>query len=275
MRSSRLSPDALEALYRKYHRPDRLYPDPLVFVRRFQDPRDGEIAGIVAASLAYGRVGQIMRALGRVFDQIGPSPRRALENTSPLEWVERFGGFRYRFHSGHDLAVLFVLLRRAVDRHGGLGELFGKEDPGGDIRGALGAFAEAILSQDPRPLLPGRHIPAGHPVRHLLASPRKGGAAKRLCLFLRWMVRKDALDPGFWQGRLDPARLVVPLDVHVARVGRLLGFTQRKTADWTTAREITEALRRYEPADPLRYEFSLFRFGMKEIGPSDTPARRL
>ncbi len=275
MKSSLPGPDALKALYRKYHRPEKLYPDPLVFVRRFQNPEDGEIAGIVAASLAYGKVGLIMRALDRVFKRIGPSPRRALESTSSLEWAERFGDFRYRFHSGHDLAVLFILLRRAVERYGSLGELFGKVDPGGDIRGALGAFAEAILSQDPRPVLRGRHIPAGHPVRHLLASPRKGGAAKRLCLFLRWMVRRDTLDPGFWQGRVDPARLVVPLDVHVARAGRLFGFTQRKTADWKTAREITEALRRYEPADPLRYEFSLFRFGMKEVEPSDTPARRL
>ncbi len=265
--------DALEALYRRYHREERIYPDPLVFVRRFQDPLDGEIAGIVAASLAYGRVERIMVALERVFERIGPSPRRALEDTSSLEWMERFEDFRYRFHKGHDLAVLFVLIRRTVERYGDLAELFGRVDPGGDLRHALGAFTETILSQDPRPVLPARRVPAGHPVRHLLASPRKGGAAKRLCLFLRWMVRKDALDPGFWRGRVDPGRLVVPLDVHVARVGRLFGFTRRRSADWKTAREITDALRRYAPADPLRYEFSLFRFGMKEIGPSGTPVR--
>ncbi len=267
-------PGLLETLYRRYHRPEMLPPDPLVFVRRFGSPDDGEVAGLLAASLAYGRVDAIMGALGRVFGRLGPAPRKALETTPPREWVDRFEGFRYRFHRGQDLALLCVLVARALERYGGLARLFVQVDPGGDIRGALCGFAEAILGQDPRPVLPGRRVPDRHPVRHLLASPRRGGAAKRLCLFLRWMVRKDALDPGFWQGRVDPARLVVPLDVHVARAGRALGFTRRKSTDWRTAQEITGALRRYDPADPLRYEFSLFRFGMKEIGPSGTPARR-
>ena len=111
-------------------------------------------------------------------------------------------------------------------------------------------------------------------MRFLLASPASGGAAKRLCLYLRWMARRDALDPGYWSGAVETARLVVPLDTHVARVGRQLGLTGRATADWKMALEITEGLRRFDPADPLRFDFSLFRFGMGRTSPSESRPER-
>lgn len=267
------TPDELEALYRRHHRPENLYPDPLVFARGYADPLDGEVAGLVAAALAYGRVERIMEALEQVFAHLGAEPRRAVLSVGPGEWLERLGGFAYRFHKGLDVAVLLLLLRRTLERWGSLAALFHARDPGGDIREALAGLAGEILAADPRPLLQTRAVPRGHPVRHLVAGPGRGGAAKRLCLFLRWMVRRDALDPGYWHGRIDPARLVVPLDTHVAQVGRDLGFTRRRSADWRTAREITEALRAYDPADPVRFDFSLFRFGMGRGGAPRGPGQ--
>ena len=258
--------EEIEALYRRHHRPENLHPDPLVFARGYGDPLDGEVAGLVAAALAYGRVEKIMGALEEVFAHLGTEPRRAVLCVRPGEWLERLEGFSYRFHKGRDVALLFLLLGRTLERWGSLAALFEARDPGGDIREALAGLADEILAADPRPLLRARAVPRGHPVRHLVAGPGRGGAAKRLCLFLRWMVRRDALDPGYWHGRVDPARLVVPLDTHVARVGRDLGFTSRRAADWRTAREITEALRAYDPADPVRFDFSLFRFGMGRGG---------
>lgn len=252
----------LDGLYARHHRPENLYPDPLVFARRYVDAGDGEVAGVVAAGLAYGQVDQIMLALEVVFRVLGSSPAAFVGSARPKDLAAAFSGFSYRFHKARDVALLLHLLAQVLARYGTLLECFRREDPGGPIGPALSAFAEALLAGDARPLLRGRAVPPGHPVRHFLPSPAKGGAAKRMCLFLRWMVRRDALDPGFWQGAVDPARLVVPLDTHVARVGRQLGLTARKATDWKTACEITNGLRRYDPADPVRYDFSLFRYGM-------------
>ncbi|GAB4250005.1 TIGR02757 family protein [Deferrisoma sp.] len=261
--------EALEALYQTHHRPEFLWPDPLVYARGWDDPADGEVAALTAAAFAYGRVEKILEALGTVFEALGPRPARALEATEPAAWLERFQGFSYRFHKGADVALFLHLVAQARERHGSLGELFRAADLGGDVGVALARFAKAILSGDARPILGDREVPPGHPVRHLLASPARGGAAKRLCLFLRWVARRDALDPGYWHGLVDPARLVVPLDAHVARVGRALGFTRRRANDWKTAREITAALARFDPADPVRFDFCLFRYGMGRYGPVD------
>lgn len=259
------SKDWIETLYRTHHRAEALYPDPLVFARGFDDPRDGEVAGLVAAAFAYGQVGKILEALGRIFSLLGDRPCLALMNSSPRDLVSKSKGFVYRFHKQEDVALFLWLLREALLKWGSLKELFLAIDEGGDLSQPLIAFSERILALDARPILRTRRVPAGHPVRFLLASPAGGGAAKRLCLFLRWMARKDEIDPGYWSGAVAPARLVIPLDTHVAKMGRFLGFTTRKTADWRMAREITEALRMYNPEDPIRYDFCLFRQGMASL----------
>lgn len=259
----------LDALYEKHHHMENLWPDPLVFASGFEDPLDGEIAGLIAASLAYGRVDQIMNALETVFNVLGPNPRSALELRDPLCFLHALNGFIYRFHKGKDLALFFHLTAQCVKRRGSLKASFEIGDEANDIAFAMKAFSEDVFSGDPRPILSDAKLPDSHPVRYLLSSPANGGAAKRMCLFLRWMIRKDALDPGYWHGMIDSSRLIVPLDTHVARVGRELGFTKRASAGWKTALDITASLRRYDPLDPVRYDFSLFRYGMgKKIKPS-------
>jgi uncharacterized protein (TIGR02757 family) len=105
---------------------------------------------------------------------------------------------------------------------------------------------------------------AEHPdIDHLLPDPARGSTCKRLHLYLRWMVRSDAVDPGGWRG-IDPACLIVPVDVHMHRIGRALRFTQRRSPSLESAREITEAFRRIQPTDPVRYDFALTRFGIRE-----------
>jgi len=263
-RPNKINKKMLDALYSRHHRIEMLWPDPLTFARGFDDPLDGEIAGLTAAALAYGRVDQIMKALGVVFKVLGPKPRQTLEKYRAADFLKHLAGFKYRFHDGNDLALFFHLLQQCLDQWGSLSAVFKAGDKSVDIALAMSFFSNAVLSGDPRPILPGPEIPARHPVRHLLASPASGGAAKRMCLFLRWMARKDELDPGYWHGLVDPSRLVVPLDTHVARVGRELGFTRRASAGWKTALDITGALRSYDPEDPIRYDFSLFRYGMNK-----------
>jgi uncharacterized protein (TIGR02757 family) len=263
-----LSRTALEELYERHHRPENLHPDPLVFARGYEDPLEGEVAGLVAAAFAYGRVEAIMGVLERIFRVLRPLPRTALGRMRLPELADAFRDFYYRFQKEQDLVLFLHLLARTLDRHGSLAALFRRTDRGTDIKEGLVAFSEELLAADPRPLLSGRHVPERHPVRYLVTSPAKGGASKRLCLFLRWMCRKDCLDPGYWEGLVPPSRLVVPLDTHVAQVSRELGLTGRSAADWRTALEVTAALRRYDPNDPVRYDFSLFRFGLEKSASS-------
>jgi uncharacterized protein (TIGR02757 family) len=269
----KLTRNFLESLYAEHHKLAKLNPDPLIYARGYATPEEGEVAALVSASFAYGQVEKIVAALGQIFTQLGDTPSQAIINTDPHRWLEKFEGFTYRFHKGGDVALYLWLLRQALERRGSLRALFsahdivGRNSDSADIAPAISGFCAEILAGDPRPLLSTSQLPQRHPVRHLLASPAGGSASKRLCLFLRWMARKDELDPGYWSDILSPARLVVPLDTHVARVGRLLGMTARKSADWKTAVEITQALAKHCPADPLRYDFSLFRYGMEEVSP--------
>lgn len=266
--TTELSAELLENLHAEYHRLENLYPDPLVFCRYREDPLDGELAGLISAALAYGRVEKIVSTLDWLFTRLGPSPRKTLLEAGPADLEELTRGFVYRFHKGPDIALFLWLVKQTLLKEGTLGELFSK-NAGGDYGDALSAFSSAILDNSPRPLLDVATLPSSHPTRYLLASPKGGSAAKRLCLYLRWMIRKDELDPGYWEGRYDPANLVVPLDTHVAKVGRRLKMTARKSADWRTASEITAALRLFSPSDPLRYDFCLFRFGMGRLDRKD------
>lgn len=259
-----LTKDFLEKIYTRHHRLEKLSPDPLLFGRGYPDPLEGETAALIASTLAYGRVEKIVEALGFVFSRLGDKPRERILGSGPEEFKDMFQGFAYRFHKGPDLAVFMLLLKRAIELKGDLVSLFLSGDDG-DYANALSSFGAAIIEGDPRPLVNSATLPKGHPARYLIATPRSGCAAKRLCLFMRWMARRDDLDPGYWEGRVDKARLVVPLDTHVAKVGRFLGMTGRKSADWKTAEEITLCLKRFYPFDPLRADFSLFRYGMKDL----------
>lgn len=259
-----LSRRYLDELHSRYHRLENLAPDPLIFARGYEDPLEGEVAGLIASGLAYGRVELIVRTLGVVFSRLGPRPREALLTASARELSSLFGDFCYRFNKGEDFSLFLWLVRGTLVEHGSLRGLFSSVRDG-DYRATLTRFTDRVFGQDPRPLLSTREIPKNHPARYLLTSPGQGSAAKRLSLYLRWMNRRDELDPGYWLGEIDPAALVVPLDTHVAKVGRAYGLTSRKSADWLAANEITDALRGFYPTDPLRYDFSLFRFGMQRV----------
>jgi uncharacterized protein (TIGR02757 family) len=249
-----------------------LSPDPLEFVRRYTDPADQEIAGFFAAGLAYGRVGQILASLERIGVLFGDSPADFVRRFRPATDAARFRGLRHRFHGPRDFTLLSVLLGRALDRWGSLEALFlaGDDPASPDIGPGLAAFCRTLLDTPDLPPGPGVHrgrLAPAAPVRFFFSSPEDGSACKRLNLWLRWMVRGgDGLDLGAWTG-VSPARLVVPLDTHVARIGRYIGLSSRKSADWKMAREVTEALRRLDAVDPVKYDFALCRLGILDRCP--------
>lgn len=243
----------LDELYAAYNRRRWVHPDPIEFLYRYRDGRDREIAALVASSLAYGRVAQILKSVGVVLDVMGPSPLRFLEAATPSSLKEGFQGFKHRFTTGCELAALLEGAKRVVTRYGSLQACFlaGLDEDHEDVLPALSHLAEALASC------------SDETCNSLLPLPRRGSACKRLNLFLRWLVREDRVDPGGWR-RVPPSKLIVPLDTHMHRVAILLGMTKRKNGGLRTAVEITRAFRKIAPDDPVRYDFALTRLGIRK-----------
>jgi uncharacterized protein (TIGR02757 family) len=257
----------LDALVRDYG-PGYLGTDPLGEVRSFRDPDNLEVAGFLAAGLSFGRVEIILAHLRDLWDRLEHRPAALVDAWSAGDG-RRVRGFRHRWVRDVDLAAVLAALGRTRRRHGSLRALFVEGyDPGeADLRGSLARFVDGIRREV---RIGGRRLaepelPRG--VRTFLSDPGRGGACKRLNLYLRWLVRPDdGVDLGLLPGvRTD--QLVVPLDTHVARLGHNLGLTRRRTPDWKMAGEITDALRRFDPVDPVRYDFALSRLGILDRCP--------
>lgn len=254
----------LEALASVYG-PSYLGTDPLELVRRHERPEDREIAGLLAAALAYGRVASVRASVEEVFRRMGSSPRRFVEAFDPRRDAARFEGFRHRWTTGRDVALLLHLAAQAVERSGSLERFFAAGDPdprSPTIEAAMNAFGRALFSLDARPFHPDGRVPPRSGARWLLPLPEAGSTCKRHCLFLRWMARPDdGLDCGVWPS-IRPARLLVPLDTHMIRAARALGWTRYRSACWAMVLEVTAALRELDREDPTRFDFALCRLGI-------------
>ncbi|NCO59128.1 MAG: TIGR02757 family protein [Deltaproteobacteria bacterium CG23_combo_of_CG06-09_8_20_14_all_51_20] len=244
--------DELEGLYLLYNSPSLIHPDPLEFLGNYKDTKDREIAGIIASSLAYGRVAKILESVGSILSALGPSPYEFLMASSPEHINGLFRGFKHRFTTAEDMACLCAGMKRVIERFGSL----------------EACFCEAISDRD-EDVLPGMSFLAERlscefegGCNSLIPAPARGSACKRLNLFLRWMVRRDAVDPGGWNS-IAPSKLLVPLDTHMHRICRRIGLTDRNDASLATAREITRSFRQIAPDDPVRYDFSLTRLGIR------------
>jgi uncharacterized protein (TIGR02757 family) len=252
---------------------ERIGFDPVELPRRYRDPGDAEVAGLLAASFAYGRADLFKPVVERILGAMGDHPARFAEDFARAPDTGRFDFVHYRFNRPADVAALVAAIGGVRARHGTLGARFASlyRDAGGGpaaLRPALEAFARE-LREDPvaRGLLRGR---GGRGLRHLLPDAGGAGACKRLNLYLRWMVRgPDGVDLGLWKG-VPPSALLIPLDTHVLRIGGRLGLTARKDASWRTAEEITASLRAVDPLDPVRFDFPLCHLGMS----GGCPARR-
>lgn len=265
----------LDRLYRTF---DLAYlaPDPLEFVHRFTEPGDREVVGLLSACLAYGRVDGIKRSVEKVLSVMGPSPSAFVMSFRPDKDGRLFSSFVHRFNRGDDISCLLYFMRQMVEQSGSIGGFFlkGYAPEESDIKGALHAFSTGALSLDSTPVYGRKKLPEKAGVRFFFPTPMGGSPCKRLNLYLRWMVRRgDSLDFGIWKD-VDPAKLVIPLDTHIARISRNIGLTSRATADWKMAVEITDALREFDPADPVKYDFALCRLGILDKCPKKAdPAR--
>jgi len=251
---------ALDGLYDGFNVADSA-TDPIQIVRRYGRDDDREIVGFIAAALAFGRVTSVIQSIERVLAVIGPEPAAYVRRFDPRRDAPSFAGIVHRWTRETDIVALLWLLRQMLDRSGSVEGFFlaGDEGTSDDVGEALDSFSTRAMALDLKAAY-GR-VPARPGVCYFFPRPSAGSGCKRLNLFLRWMVRRDALDLGVWR-RVSPARLIVPLDTHVIRVGRCLRLTAYTSPGWRMARDITAALRRLDPHDPVRYDFSICHLGM-------------
>ncbi len=238
---------------RQYESPNFIVEDPISVPHLFSRRSDIEIAGLLAATIAWGNRKAIVRSARQMISLLGECPTDFVLNASETD-IARLDTFVYRTFQQDDLPGIVCALRSIYSREAedALESIFAPRF-GETIKDGIARFRDAML-----PSLSQRTF------KHI-ADVRKGAAAKRLNMFLRWMVRSSArgVDFGLWKS-IAPSDLVMPLDVHTASVGRCLGLILRKQNDWKAATELTNSLREFDPHDPVRYDFALFSLGINE-----------
>jgi uncharacterized protein (TIGR02757 family) len=250
---------ALDELYVEYNRADAI-PDPINIVRRYPGRADREVVGFCAAGLAFGRVASVLQSVERVLAVMGPSPAEFVRRFDPRHDGRAFEPLVHRWTRGDDLAALVLTMRRMMDEAGSIEAFFliGHDPSETDVEPSIESFSSRALALAPAEA---RRRKPGVP--YFFPRPSTGSACKRLNLYLRWMARRDAVDLGTWSG-VSPSQLIVPLDVHVVRLGQCLGLTGYRSPGWKMASDITASLRRLDPADPVRYDFALCHVGMRD-----------
>jgi uncharacterized protein (TIGR02757 family) len=246
--------------------------DPVQFVHRYEDPRDREVAGLIAAVFAYGNVKSVIRTVDAALQYLGNSPSRTLATFDPRKDARRLRGFYHRFNTNRDLAVLFWIVRRALEDYGSLEAVFtaGLSPADTDIGAGLENFCKTLLGFGHEQFYPRGELKRRIGVRFFFPRPSEGSACKRLNLYLRWMVRpEDGIDCGVWK-TVAPRQLVIPLDTHIARISSYIGLTEMRSPGWSMALEITRNLRALHAEDPLRYDFALCHLGIA----GDCPRKR-
>jgi uncharacterized protein (TIGR02757 family) len=249
-------------LYRDFNREDSA-SDPVHKVRPFADPADREIAGFCAAALAFGRVASVLNSIDTLFRIMGPHPAAYVRAFDPEAPHPGLRAMVHRWTRGNDIAALLWILRQMLERSGSIEGFFleGYADAQPDIGPALDSFSTRALQLDVRRAYGRGRLPARPGVCYFFPRPSAGSACKRQNLFLRWMVRADEVDLGVWT-RVPQAKLIVPLDTHVIRLGRCLKLTRYVSPGWKMAADITASLRALDPSDPVRFDFSLCHVGM-------------
>ena len=227
---------------------------------RYDRPEDVATAGFFAATLAWGNRKSILRSCGGLLDRMDDAPADFVASAGPRE-LQRLDDFVHRTFQGED-ARRFVLCLRSLHEDGGLEGAFStafRQAPDTVGRPGIKDAGQALHGFKQRFF---RDHPAGRTSKHV-ADPLKGSAAKRICMYLRWMVRpaQRGVDFGLWRD-IPLSALRLPLDVHTGNVARELGLLHRKASDWRAVEEVTDVLRMLDPDDPVRYDFALFGMGV-------------
>lgn len=247
-----------EMAYQEYHRSSSKHSDPVYLVHPYAKTEDKEVVAFFAALLAYGNVTTILKSLRSFFGLLGPSPHDTLLNRKFGPWPE----FKHRFTKGIDLEIVATWLSNLLHEHGSLEAVFLAESRTLTMKERLSAFVQKIHSQPLPKNLREVALQRQRNLKYLISDPNSGSACKRLNLFLRWVVRPaDGIDLGIWR-QVSTQDLMLPLDTHLLKVVRDLGWTEDKSATWRLVEAVTERLRQLDPKDPIRYDYSLCHLSM-------------
>lgn len=240
----------------EYNRPAFIAADPISVPHRFTKKQDIEIAAFFAAVFAWGNRTTIINKTTELLRLMDNVPHEFCLHPSPTG-LRRLEAFKHRTFNPTDLLYFVEFFHQHYSQHASLESAFtaSLQPTDNTIENALIGFHDRFFMLEDAPQRTRKHVP----------TPARGSTCKRLCMFLRWMVRQDdnGVDFGLWKG-ISPAQLVCPVDVHVARVARGFGLISRPQTDWPTALELTEALRLLDPQDPCKYDFALFSLGAEE-----------
>ncbi|MGE5354587.1 MAG: TIGR02757 family protein [Acidobacteriota bacterium] len=250
----------LDYHYRFFDR-RQISPDPLEFLHRYSDPNDIEAIGIISSVFAYGRVEQIISTLNRLCVIMKEKPYDFIVNFNYEKDASLFSGIKHRFYTSEDIALFFFILHRAYTAYSSLKELFLLYyfEMDKNLKESMSFFSRNLLSLSgfmKEEISPG--------LGFMFPDPMTGSACKRMNLFLRWMVRHDELDFGLWP-EIPKNKLLIPVDTHVARICRQLGLTKRQNVSWLMAEEITDNLKKFDPVDPVKYDFAICHIGMRKM----------
>ena len=248
----------LDDLYFRYKRKYSSV-DPVWNLHKFSDAKDIEIIGLITSCYAYGQVNLINNFIGKLLNRIGNKPHEFTINFTKRKDKKYLSGLGYRFHTDDDLVNLFQSLRTALDSYRSLQNLFVENYTNAheNIIPALTAYSTGLVNN-----VKFNGDNNNSYFRYLLPNPLQGSTCKRLMLFLRWMVRKDEIDFGIWD-KIPPAKLIMPVDIHISRVAKKLKLVKRKSVDLKFAVELTGRLKKIDNADPVKYDFSLCHYQME------------
>lgn len=259
----KFTPDELKKkldYHYRYFDKSKLSPDPLEFLHRYKNYHDIEISGIISSVFAYGNIKQIMSTLEKIHSIMNYNPYEFVRKYKVEKGKEVFTKITHRFYSSGDIVSLFNALNKIYSEYNSLQEFFIIEDDISEIeiKKLIASFSKRILE-----LLNDNHS-VGHGIKFMFPDPYKGSACKRMNLYLRWMIRKDSLDCGLWN-RIPASKLIIPVDTHVAKICRNLKLTMLKNVSWKMAEEITANLKKFDPVDPVKYDFAICHIGMRKL----------
>jgi uncharacterized protein (TIGR02757 family) len=252
----------LDYHYRAFDK-SQISPDPLQFLHLFSDERDIEVMGFIASVFAYGNVKQIINTLNKFIIISENQPYKFITSFQDYKKDRRLKSLYHRFYTSEDITDLFLVMEKILKEYNSLKTLFLKFYQKNDvnIKNALSGFSHYIIDEL-QMLKKRKQLSRG--LRFMFPLPELGSACKRKNLFLRWMVRKDELDFGIWN-EIPKSKLVIPVDTHVARICKQLKLTSLKNVSWKMAEEITENLKKFDPEDPVKFDFAICHIGIRKM----------
>lgn len=244
----------LEELVKKIEQPEYIHDDPVQFMHAFEKKNDRELAGFFAATMAWGRRDIVNAKVEDLLNRMNNRPAEFILNYSESD-AQNFEGFKHRTFKPIDMHWITKTLQSIMLKFGNFEQFwaFCSDQAKREKRELIAVFHEQFFTFHPE--IPQR-------VRKHVSNPEKNSSAKRLYMYLRWVIRKNSpVDPGTMDF-ISPAELKIPLDVHVARQARKLGLLSRKQNDWKAVLELTKRMRILDPEDPAKYDYALFGIGV-------------